>query len=153
MYATTGKGAFDCLTLYFYTLAANASVFSLCAVLRIHASTHYHSHSSSFITPQPAPPASPSPHNVRLLVETAAICSALKPALLPSWMWGEKGGIHQNCADSALSVAAFFIIHRTTLPSCLKRQLNVWRLQGVWGRDNVQWVICPPLCLSLSLSL
>lgn len=47
-------------------------------------------------------------------------------------------------------VVAFLIIRRTMLPSCQKRQLNVWQLQGVWDKDSAQWAICPAsFCLPL----
>ncbi len=119
----------------------------LCAVLCIHTSTHYHNNFSSFITPQPPPPP-PFPFSM-LDWWLRQQPSAVRYSWLSSPPGrGEKGGIYQNCADSALSVVAFFIIRRTTLLSCQKRQLNIWQLQGVWFEDNVRRAIC---FLSLSV--
>lgn len=93
--------------------------------------TCHHTNLSSFITPQP--PLLLSPQYVSLVVETAAICTALQLVLLPAWKAEKKGGIHQNCADSALSVVGFFIIHQC----CSSAWTDSWMLQGVRGKDNV----------------
>lgn len=45
----------------------------------------------------------------------------------------KKWGIHQNCADSALSVLGFFITHRCCSPA----RTDSWMLQGVRGKANV----------------
>lgn len=80
----------------------------LCAILCIHANT----------LSQSSPPPFPS------LCQTGGWDSSHLQCVIagsPPLLDGrEKGGVYQNCADSALSVVAFFIIRHTTLLPCQK---------------------------------
>lgn len=94
-----------------------------------------------FHYPETFPASSPSPLPLSksdwwFKQQPSAVRYSLSPPPRASWKGWNIGGIYQKCADSALSVVAFFIIHRATLLSCLSRQLNIRQLLGVWSSDN-----------------
>lgn len=143
--ATTGRGALFAWCT-FHTRAANTYMFVRCS-----ASTPSQSflqiHYPHNLLPPPPPP-TPSPASLPLSMSDRWVWDsshlqcviAASPPLLEKKK-KKEGGIHQNCADSALSVGPFFIIRHTTLLSCQERQLNIWQLQGVQGKDGAQWAI------------
>lgn len=60
----------------------------------------------------------------------------------------KKWGIHQNCADSALSVLGFFITHQC----CSAARTDSWMLQGVWGKATIHGTKGYVPCLSVSVT-
>lgn len=140
--ATTGRGAVR-LTLNFYTHTYRIHVTTLCSPPCIHQHTLIYPVSLPHNLAPRLPP-------IPTVCQTAGWDSshlqcviASSPPLLEA----------RNSADSALSVVAFFIIRRTTQLSCQNRQLNVWQLQGVQGKDNVHGRkddICPSLSSPLA---
>lgn len=123
--ATTGRR-----DLFAWCTFTHAPLILICLCATLH--PHHRNLFSRFITP---------PHNLLPLLPRLLSSQYVRPMGLrqqPSAVRysrlssppgkkkkeEEEGGIHQNCADSALSVRPFFIIHRTTLLSCQERRLN-----------------------------